>query len=478
MTVKTVNAITTINDMPRDPLLAIFQFLDLKGCLVASRVCKFWTQVMQAPSTMLSQYTLADAQLRDRVTVTPIVSDWQKLPDHWTLIDSSETLYFSSVCHDMISVSVRSRRLSSKFFSFKETIPFTERGIILAQHESTYFLIPQAVETDDALLNGLKPLSSSTLIVKNQNNDHHQTISPLGNLPKNEKNLTSHQIKYCFPFSEDKVAIMIQEGVISFWNLKPSISVCYNKLELPSICSSSVYQIGDYLLVKKQLISLNDLSIKEHEFDFDQYSSVKTCGSFVCAGTKEGLYTLFVLRKAGLLQAKWEYEYGGLKVTKFGSFIRLDLESMSKKFVVLSCRYQFGFVLRIFNMNGALVHSEGWTHTYMCLNPLFAQISDNLLVFKMPDTTTLTFCCICTKAYRSTSALKQLCDRTRVWHGSKDPVQDIRFVDDKLIVLLIREFPMQFRLVQFDPSPSKIMKAINWVSAGVKGAYNKLIDKA
>ncbi|HEX4839416.1 MAG TPA: hypothetical protein VFU89_03120, partial [Rhabdochlamydiaceae bacterium] len=311
-------------------------------------------------------------------------------------------------------------------------------------------------------------------------NPHYQTISLLDNVPSDEKKLISYQIKYCFPFSKDKVAILIQKGVISFWDLNHFIPVCYNKLELPPICSSSsVYQVGDYLLVKNQLISLNNLSIEEHKFDFDQYSTVKMCGSFVCAGTKEGPYTLFVLCETGSLQIKWKYSYAQLNYENLGDFIRLDLESMSEKFVVLSYRHQLGFALRIFNMDGDFVHSDAWSHRYMLRpDPLFAQIFDNLLVFKVPGTTTLTFRCIFTKAYKATSALADLYDYTRAWHGSKDQTQDIRFVDGKLIVLLVTESPMKFRLVQFDPPQLKIMQVFNWASAGLKQVYNKCSDKA
>jgi hypothetical protein len=489
------SSITTIYNIPQDPLLLIFQSLDLPGCLIARKVCKSWAEFGKHPLTIFGRYLQEKAQIEKFVTLEPRFSDWQQMPRHWGLQNDKKMLQFSSICSDIISFFPPFCTQSSKFFSFTRALSFSDRDILLAQHKSTYFLTPQSqTRLQLKLQTDLRPLVSHTLIVKNVNDPQRdRTFSLLEDLPETEENLITHQIEYCFPVSEDKVVIITRNKVASLWNLQPIKPVCDKKLiiydRLPTLISSGLYRVGDHFLIGNHLIELKDLSNREQDFNFIEYSHIKTFGCFTCGAKKnEQEIHLFSLSEFGLLEKKWDFKVDkGLIESKWGSILSFKIENMSENFIILSSWHESAVNLVIVNMNGKLVdfinkdivgesieYSEIWTY------PIFAHISDNILIFKHPQQHTLYFWHIPTKAciseFEWTKTVYDLalyCDKAKV--------QDIHFADGKLTILLTTEHvegsnrPAQFRVLQFDalytiPS-GLLLRSVSRMFATVKGLY-------
>ena len=501
--VRFENSITSIQNIPQDPLLMIFQSLDLEGCLAARRVCKLWAELGKHPTTIFVRYLQEKIQIAKLVTLAPRFSAWQQMPRHWGLHNDIKMLKFSSVCQDIISFFPPFCTQSSKFFSFTQAIAFSDRDILLAQYKNTYFLTPQGqtrLELD--LQIDLQPLVSHILIVKNiKDPQQDRTFSLLEDLPETEENLIAHQIEYCFPISENKVVIVTRNRVTSLWDLEPIKPVCGKKLNIKGLHvydywsrsnAIDMYRVGDYFIVGHQLINLKDLSnIEQHNIelrlDFREYSSVKTFGSFVCRTIIQGEIQLFDLSELGFLEKKWGFKIDiGLIEPNWGPMLNIKIESMSENFIILSSWHKKAVNLFIINMNGELVDriSEDFIDELVedCAiwkYPLFVQISGHILLFKHPQQHTLYFRHIPTKKcileFEWTKAFYDLalyCDMVRV--------QDIHFADGKLTILLTTGHvegslrPAQFRVIQFDPLniiPSGLWGTMNRVFSATKGLY-------
>jgi hypothetical protein len=305
--------------------------------------------------------------------------------------------------------------------------------------------------------------------------------------------LSTHQIEYCFPVSEDKVVIITINKVASLWNLQPIKPVCDEKLTIydrfPTFMSSGLYRVRDHFLIGNQLIKLKDLSNIEQGFDFVEYSHIKTVGSFVCGIEKDAPEIhLFSLNEFGLLEKKWDFKVDkGLIESKWGPILSLKIESMNEDFIILSSWHKKAVNLFVVNMNGELVDfiskdivGESIEYSKVWAYPIFAHISDNILIFKHPQQHTLYFWHIPTKAciseFEWTKTFYDLalyCDKAKV--------QDIHFADGKLTILLTTEHvegsnrPAQFRVIQFDPLhtiPSGLLLGlVSRIFATLKGLY-------
>jgi hypothetical protein len=479
--IRPENSITTIQSIPQDILLLIFQSLDLAGCLTARRVCQLWAKLGKHPTTLFGRYFEEKAQIEKLVALAPWFSAWQQMPRHWGLHNDIKMLKFSSVCSDIISFFPPFCTQSSKFFSFTRALSFSDRHIFLAHCGNTYFLTPQGqTQLQLDLQTDLEPLVRHTLIVKNvKDSNWDREFSLLGNLPKTEENLSAYQIEHCFPISEDKVAIITADETISLWDLEPLKPVCYKRLKSVSgSTSSQVYKVGDHLLVRDNFIDLKDLSMVK--FNSEKYTSVKVFGSFVCGIRDRKKVRLFVLNECGLLERKWNSTVPG--------FNNLCLENMGEKFIILNSWHENVMSLLILNMDGKVVHSinenitsdeivkdyEVWAY------PTFTQISGNILIFKHPQEHTLYFWHIPTKkCLQKFEWTRAVYDFALYFDNAR--VQDIRFADGKLTILISAGHvpssnrPAQFRLFQFDPLntvPSgRVWGLMHRVFTAAKGLY-------
>jgi hypothetical protein len=479
------NSLTTIQNIPEELLLLIFQSLDLAGCLTARRVCQLWAQLGKDPTTIFGHYFAGKTQIEKLVTLAPRLSAWEQMLGHLGLHNHKKMVEFSSITPDILSFFPPFYMRNPKFFSLKRLLSFS-RYPISAEREPAYALTPpdqKRLQLD--LETDLKLLASHVLIVKNaENSNEDLELSRLCDLPETTGNLSTCIIEHCLPISEDKVAIITGDKTISLWDLKPLKPICYKRLQAISGSTSNVYKLDDHLLVEDKLIHLKDLSIVKQDFNDKDCFSIRTFGSFVLRNKNKQGIEFFALSESGLLEEKWNFtiQEGLIEPYKGKPALHLLIEGINENFIVLSSWHENAVNLLVLNMDGKQVHLinagvldkpiKEFDYEF-CNYSLFTRISGNILVFKHPQKHTLYFWHIsmkkCLQEFEWTKAVKGL---TSSLEDAK--VRDIYFADGKLTIL-VSDISAQFRMIQFgslSTEPSKLLEGlINRVFTVVRGLY-------
>lgn len=483
MTTKISSLDTTMQPLPGEVLLLIFQPLSLAGCFVARRVCRLWAELAKDPTTIAGACFQDKALIEKLPTLTPRYSPWEQMSSHWVLNEGKHVLRFSSVCQQgVISFFPPGSKTkqSSKFFSFTRPISFYDGYTLLAQQGETYFLkFNNAIEVPSSQTVSHPSLFGHTLKVKNLNNSRHdRTFSILKELPEDEQNMQSCPIVDCVPLSENKLAIVTQGCTVLLWDLEPQNPVCINRSAITCQINGEKWdqytgkglKVGNCILIGHQLINLKDWPVKSQFFNSRDYSSIQSSGSFLCGilrDTRE--IRLLQLSPTGDLEQKWSFDVGKATGDEFNkNILGIKIESISENYIVYSAWKTHHVFLFILNMNGELMNSreidfikqaifEEVNENSIYEYPIFAQTSGHVLMFKHPEGQTLSFYHILWK-----KTILEFDWTKRLYEPPLYPdnasVQDICWADNKLTILSTiverdERFTKSalFRVIQFDP---------------------------
>lgn len=467
----------SIHVLPEELLLKLFQTLNLEAASTVRAVCRKWTPIANDPSTIYGQHLKEiNAYLR-LLSLPPQFSAWMPMPQHWGLYMAQRSLKFSSIKENIIAFHPSCCEQSSNFFSFTSPPAFSNRYVFLSQYDNTYFLTPQGkTSLELELPNDLQPLESHKLVaISIKDPSKKCEFSLLKNLPSTTENLSKHQIKHCFPISENNIALISSSGEISFWDLLNETPHCYKELQINYW--SNVYKIGNQLIFDRKIVDLNNPSLLDHGFEFDRrYESIKTFESSFCAynrNKKEIRY--FILNEFGQLEKKWEVADSKLLDfldQTYGQFISLSLKDINEKFILLTCTHSKAVSMIIMNTAGEIIQIVKEELPNLEVEyPLFAHLSDNVLVYKNPQDYTVNIWYIPTQKYIYRFDLKKSIYDLPTLLG-KCYMQDIRLSKEKLTILLSTEHtsgsskPGKFRLIQFDSQ--------NIHQGGISGIFNSI----
>lgn len=476
----------TVDDLPDEIMLSIFQSLDLPECLSSRLTCWRWEVIVNHPNTIYGKYTREIDAIKKLPFLAPKFSAWENMPRHWGLYTKKNVLKFSSCSNDIITFYPPFCNQSSKFFSFSAPIP-SDRYVFLAKYGDTYFLTEQSqTRLLLTLPTDLQPLASYKLITKNfQDPSKNKTISLLRNLPATPKNLSRCQVEYCFPISESNVAVFTTGGEVSFWDLSGETPICYQNLQTEG---TEAYKVGDHLVLDNKIINIATQAVVKHELTFlTQY--VKTCASALCThDLNSGEIRYFSVNRSGLLEKQWDFNAESLLERLIdrnnGVIESFYVKDMSEQYIVLTCWQSKALNLLVLSSNGEVIHTicqkiegeklEQWE---LYQYPHFSHLSGNMLIYKHPQTHTLYFWHLPTKKLIQELEWEKLVYDEPLYTGSGF-VQDVRLHEGKLTILLSSQHntpgsnkPGKFRIIQFDP---QFKQGTGWMSsiyATVKGLY-------
>jgi hypothetical protein len=489
------NHVMTINDVPKDVLLIIFQALNLAGCRVARQVNHLWKTYITDPTTIYGQYTKAKDSAKKFSSLSPRFSAWMPMPRHWAL-ENNFKVSFTSACQDIIAFSPL-RAQSSKIFSFTSSTSFSDKNVFLNRYGNTYFFTPQ--EQSDAplmFISDLEPLASHKLIVINTiDSRKNREFSILVDPAQTIEELINHQIISCFPVTEEKVAILATNGKVSFWNLSPEKPACYHVLQIEQIFNA--IHVGGWLILEKQAIDLTRCRLIELPFSLKKDKVITFDSSFceLTRASQPNQIRYFTMSTEERLEKRWDIslsEFCNNIDSKNGSILSVYLQEMNEKHIVLIFYQECAVNLLVLSTKGnfinSIVHpldkkiSRASMHEY----PIFAHLWEDILVYKEPLKNTLYFFHIPSKQrVHEFEWSKAVWDLPLFIKTAR--VQDIHYKEGKLTILLSGGHqsqksinPVQFRLFQFDlqaSNPPSVWGKINSVWSFVKGAYYALPGK-
>lgn len=484
---------STLSD---DLILKIFNCLDFKSHLYAKQTCRDWNRLVADPATVYGAYLKKCDSIANLLRLNPRFSAWDSMPRHWGLY-TKNALQFSSVDQDIISFYPSFLSQSSKFFSFKGSLSqFPDDCVLLARHKDTYFLTPQSkTQLRLAFPTALEPLASHKIIAVNANDSTKtREFSLLGDLAPTPENLELRQIETCFPISETALAVLTNDGTISFWDISQQDAVCYKELQLENrVYKEYIHQLSNYLLTDTKIVNLSVAEFADHGFAFKtlpyQNETIKAFGSSFCNYDKK-TYNLrhFIINKMGVLENDWSFSFTpileGLEKSH-GPILSSCIRDMNEEFIVLSCSQNQAIHLLILSTKGELVHSitqelvDAELENALYAYPIFAHLSGNILIYKDPENPLVYFWHLhakkCLQKFDWTKTVYDL--PMLVGNGV---VQDIRFERGRLTVLLSSGHvphsnrPVGYRLVQFDPqrpTQSGIWGMLNTIYETIKGIY-------
>lgn len=466
------NHITTINDMPRDVLITIFQALNLAGCRIARQVNQLWEKCITDPRTIYSQYAEERNNIKQLSSLSPKFSAWMPMPRHWVLTNGFK-VSFTSVCQDIIAFSPLMAQ-SSRFFSFTSSMHFSDKNVFLNQYGNTYFFTPQAKsDINFSLSSDLEPLARHKVLVINTiDSSKNREFSILGDLPQTRDNLINHQIEKCFPITEEKVAILTNNGKVSFWNFSFEKPACYHVLQIEQNFDN-ICQAGRYLILDKQVIDLIDCSSIEHPLSWEK-DSIITFGSSFCELTltaQPGQVRYFNMGAKEGLEKCWDISLSELfnKIdSKNGYLLSVYLKEMNENHIVLICYQECAVNLLVLSTKGSFINSiihpldKKISRESIYEYPIFGHLWGNILVYKDPLKNTLDFFHIpLNRRIHEFEWSKAVWDLPLFIKTAR--VQDIHCKEGKLTILLsaghysrISINPVQFRLFQFDLQDSNL----------------------
>lgn len=467
----------TIDKLPAELILRIIQFLGFKDWLSIKLTCHRWQIIIDKPNTVYSRYAREIDAVKRLPLLAPKCSAWEEMPRHWGLYSQENVLKLSSCSSDIIALHPPFCQQSSKFFSFSSSIPFSDRYILLAKYNNTYFLTEQGqTQIKLELPNDLQPLASYKLITKNFHDpSKDQEISLLRDLAASEANLSYCQIDYCFPISESNVAIVTRGGEVSFWDLSEETPLCYRTLQIKA--GSEVHKIGSYLVLKNKMIDLANQTIKEQEFTFRH--RVVTCNSALCThNIRRKKISYFSINSFGFLNKKFD-----IKIDDFmkyldssnGQILSLFVQEMTKQYTLLICWQNKALNLLVLNSSDGNVTlpirlDVGGQELYLSdlyRYPHFSHVSRDMLIYKHPQEHTVYFWHIPTKKLIQKFEWAKFIYDVPLYLESAF-VQDMRFQDGNLTILLSSlhtrdsNKPGKFRVIQFD---SQSVSQQGWISS-------------
>jgi hypothetical protein len=485
------NHVITINDVPKDVLLIIFQALNLAGCRVARLVNHLWEECITDPTTIYGQCTNEKNDVKKFSSLSPNFSAWMPMPRHWALTNNFK-VSFTSVCQNIIAFSPLMGQ-SSKIFSFTASTPFSDKNVFLNRYGNTCFFTPQ--EQSDApfmFISDLEPLASHKLIVINTiDSRKNREFSILLDLPQTREELTNHQIISCFPITEEKVAILTTNGKVSFWDLSPEKPARYHILQTAQ--NFSAIHVGEWLILQNQAINLTHCSSIEHPFSLKE-ENIITFGSSFCelSASHPRQIRYFTMSTKEGLEKRWDISLSELCKeidSKNGSFLYSYLEEMNENHIVLICYQECAVNLLVLSTQGDFIDSivhpfdKKISKKSMYAYPIVAHLWKNILVYKEPVKNTLYFFQIPSKQrIHEFEWSKAVWDLPLFIKTAR--VQGIHYKEGKLTILLSGGHPsrnsinpVQFRLFQFDlqaSNPPSVGGKINSIWSFVKEAYYAL----
>ncbi len=453
---------TSIRSLSEEILLEIFKILNLKDLSSTTLVCRHWKQLAIDSSTVYGLYLNELKSIESLCNQPARFSGWMPMPQHWGLHTKENSVHFSSLGDDIISFYPPFCKQSSQFFSFTQSLPFSDRNILLDHYKYTYFLTPQGQTLLKLeLQTNLQPLASHRLVAINSKQPtQFCEFSLLRDLPPTEENLSRCQIEYCFAISETNIVIVTSGGEISFWNLSNSSPNCYKIFQIDRY--SKVYRIEGYLILNDHLLDLKNLSLIPHEFKF-VHKNISTYKSSFCVRDKNEL-SYFIINNQGILEKKWSINLTRLLgELNESNFFEYQLKDMNENFLLLERFERQAFNMLVLNIKGEVVLSikekvSGEELDPFCLYmyPTFAHLSNNILIYKNPREYPVNFWHIPTKKHI------QKFDWTKAIYDlplsvGDCLVQDLRLSQGKLTFLFstahtpLSNQPAKYRLIQFNP---------------------------
>ncbi len=466
-----------INTIPNELLLEIFKKLNLQVMSSSRLVCHHWRNLANDLKTIYGQYFNEINSIQKLFFLAPESSPWTAMPRHWALNNKENVLKFSSVVRDKIAFHPPFFNQSSKFFSFGEHEPFSDRHIFLSHYGDTDFLTPQEKKPNlilDSSPEYLKPNACHQLVAINRKDPtKNREFSLLGDLPPTEANLSKCQIEYCFPITENHIVIITAIGQVSFWDLSTKLPQCYKVLEIES--GSKVYQLENHLVLDKEIIDLKTFSLIEHGFKFAN-QHIQVYGSSMCTYGRDEVIRYFVVNKMGLLELKWEFrDKDLLKVlsNKGLDALNLAITDMNESFILITCWQPHAISFLIINVNGKLVHhsqeniKEKLYHSCLYMFPTCAGLCGNILIYKNPQGNEIRFWHIPTKKFRDFDWTKSI--GIRGLTSGMTFIQDVCFKEEKLTILFSSDHTPnsnksgKFQLIQFDPQKNVNTPPLSWM---------------
>ncbi len=446
----------SIDHLPDELFLEIFQMLSLKDFWSACLVCRRW-RIITGDSTITNVQVLREIiAVKELFLIPAKCSALMPVPHHW----NCPTLVFSSIHEDIIVFHPPFSAQSSKFFSFTSSFPFSDRNVFLCRYNNTYFLTPQGQSQLSS--SDLPPLESHKLVAINiKDSTKNREFSLLGNLPTTTEYLYYFQIRKCFPISEDKIVIFSSKR-ISFWNLSDALPKCYKEFEVdyhPKIC-----KVSDYLILSNKILNLNNASLIDHQFNFNDDNFIAFKSSLCAYSFETNEIRYFVINDEGILEKKWtlvadtllRYVDPNIKNNNMLCF-NFFLKAMNDKFILLNYYQSKILTIIILNTNGKHIHSftseieSHFAHSFSYAHSDFSHLSNNILVFKNFSRDVISFWHIPTKKFIYKFDWKNSIDNSSL---KICLLKDICLSDGKLtLLLLLNKYPSiaRFCILQFDP---------------------------
>lgn len=451
-----------ILNLPKEIILAIFDYLNLRDLNSASLVAKGWKTIASHTTLWKSVQSIIKLDL-----LHPQTSPWLPMPKNWGLNRREGVLEISYVDKQIVALSPVFYQQSSKIFSFASGIPFSEDHVFLAECQGLLlFTTPSLTPATTGLKVDLKPLQSYKLIALNlQDSKKNWEYSFLKkDLPSNEDNLSNCQIESCFPFSNDNIAVLTADHKLSFLKVTDQGPSCTKEILLELAKGDQIIQVSHYLILGSKILNLKDCSWSNHPFAFHN-QKIKTFGSSICcySSNPDKRVDYFNINDEGFLEKKWSFCFKNSfdSMDEDEPFINHWINDMNEKFILLTQLRDGELSLMIWDTNGSLIHViKNFEVDLIAYNDLhsysiFAHLSGEVVIYKNRKDPEINFFHISTLKY-----IHKFNWRLQIWDWALSfgdgLIQDLRYSQGKLTILLsadhkfLRANPGQYRLIQFD----------------------------
>ena len=462
-------------EIPVEVILSIFNNLEFQNFyLVTSLVCRSWKKVWEKlPQRLYEEFIVVEKVGRLAQCLLNL-SKWNQLPEHWDKKGGEPPLQFTCVSEDVAAFYspennpswTLNSKLSSKVYSFASPLDFPDNYIFLDRYKKTYFFTHETAYRDDSH----HSLGHEIVVVNmDQPNEKKEfSILQIDNLPQNE--LVLYEIKQCIAVSETEVIILAQSGELSLWN----VEFTPTRLWKIHVCQSEFFnRVGAFLVSKKSVINLKKPQSVDHYFILNSIECVSG-KTLYCCNIITNSISAFCLDDEGTLTQRWNKPADELIDNEdLNSNIKWDLIDANDQFVLVKQHVSkddnkekiLKFIL-LDSKNGDYFHPIREKYEEFNNTPLFsgkprsdglAYLTESLLVYQRPNTHAIVF--VHLRAKRAITTLDSV-KLVKEKYGYAVTLQDFRYTDDRLTLLLLAESPQEklpylYQLIQLNTQETK-----------------------
>lgn len=370
-----------IQDIPESILLIIFRYLDLNNCVVCTKVCKLWNNVIRDRITAFGRFKSEISGIQS-IAQQKLFASKEINPSSW-FTPHNTRLQFTYVKDYEVGFAPNLGMQESKFISLQSSEEIFKNLIFLGCDENFLYL---TTSNNKAYPLGYYILEQDNLTLqvycKETSYEKYCEIS-LSELSRSlNKNASDFLIQNCIPIKRDQIAI-VSRNYLTFWEIAKGSSVLKKIFDFSS--EKVIGHIGNFLLLNSnKMIDLATQEQKVCSLEFDTTTPVKTCGSDLCLfDTKKSRIHYYTLSEKAEFCEKWHFD---LQTETANEEMKFQILSINQNYLLLSYIYKGDYILNVLDKSGNEV-----LHLSLGYFPEFPQTHGEILLFKNPDTSDLYF---------------------------------------------------------------------------------------